>query len=66
MLVVGRGSGRLKVFRLASEVRGDLVEGHGSPEDEHNLGAAVSVRVQKRGVTRSLLMTWSWKGERET
>ena len=66
MQVVGRGSGRPKALRLASEVRGDLVERHGSLENERNLGAAVSVRIQKRGVTRSLLVTWSWKSERET
>ena len=40
MQVIVRGGGRLEVFRLASEVGGEHVEGHGSPENEHDLGAA--------------------------
>lgn len=41
MQVLVQGVGRLKALQLASEVGGDLIKGHGFPENEHDLGAAM-------------------------
>ena len=48
--VVVREGGRLKVFRLATEVGGDLLEGYGSPENERDLGGPSSVRAVGKGM----------------